>query len=384
MSVNVNNVYNEVREDQIQTNMVTICDQPNVVSAIEVLTPGYSNESQISGKNITVRDTSYADDRNIETVGNEPKVDEVNVTEGEVVTPAKSNESEISGKNVSVGDTSFVDDRISIETVGNETKGDQVHVASEGEVTTQENSNDSEICGENVSVGDTSYADDRKSIETFGNESKVDQVNVLSASEVVTPLNSEKEEVKSSDVNSSDDDDDVPLSKLKMLSSMSHEIVNNENTVSFTSDAESTGIKSNGEYDGSTIERIIERLNDNEEKDNKPMSMEEYRLAYASEFLEAAVNDEETIIKKTRNEVDCQIYSHSDTTITTVMSDCVVSSDSKPEIIIHRTKSNRKKKKDLSSRNDLFTVCSKVWFPTEENPSRTIAGEMRKPGVVLN
>ena len=243
MSVNVNNIYNEVREDQIQTNMVTICDRPNVVSAIEVLTPGYSNESQISGKSITVRDTSYTDDRIIETVGNEPKVDEVNVTEGKVVTPAKSNESEISGKNVSVGDTSFVDDRISIETVGNETKGDQVHVASEGEVTTQENSNDSEICGENVSVGDTSYADDRKSIETFRNESKVDQVNVLSASEVVTPLNSEKEEVKSSDVNSSDDDDDVPLSKLKMLSSMSHEIVKNENTVSFTSDAKSTGIK---------------------------------------------------------------------------------------------------------------------------------------------
>ena len=345
MSVNVNNVYNEVREDQIQTNMVTICDQPNVVSAIEILTPGYSNKYEISGKNITVRDTSYADDRNIETVGNEPKFDEVNVTEGEVVTPAKSNESEISGKNVSVGDTSFVDDRISIETVGNETKDYQVHVGSEGEVTTQEKSNDSEICGETVSVGDTSYADDRKSIETFGNESKVDKVNVLSGSEVVTPLNSEKEEVKSSDVNSSDDDDDVPLSKLKMLRSMSHEIVNNENTVSFTSDAKSTGIKSNGEYDGSTIERIIERLNDNEEKDNKPMSMEEYRLAYASEFFKAAVNDEETILKKTINEVDCQIYSHSDTTITTVTSDCVVSSDSEPEIIIHRTKCNRKKKK---------------------------------------
>ena len=345
ISVNVNNIYNEVREDQIQTNMVMICDQPNVVSAIEILTPGYSNESEISGRNITVCDTSYADDRNIETVGNEPKFDEVNVTEGEVVTPAKSNESEISGKNVSVGDTSFVDDRISIETVGNETKDYQVHVGSEGEVTTQEKSNDSEICGETVSVGDTSYADDRKSIETFGNESKVDKVNVLSASEVVTPLNSEKEEVKSSDVNSSDDDDDVPLSKLKMLRSMSHEIVNNENTLSFTSDAESTGIKSNGEYDGSTIERIIERLNDNEEKDNKPMSMEEYRLAYASEFFEAAVNDEETILKKTINEVDCQIYSHSDTTITTVTSDFVISSDSEPEIIIHRTKSNRKKKK---------------------------------------
>ena len=83
--------------------------------------------------------------------------------------------------------------------------------------------------------------------------------------------------------------------------------------------------------------------------------------------------------------MDCQIYSHSDTTITTVTSDCVVSSDSEPEIIIHRMKSNRKKtKKDLSSRNDLFTVCSKIWFPTEENPSRPIAGEMPKPGVVLN
>ena len=77
----------------------------------------------------------------------------------------------------------------------------------------------------------TLLSDDRKSIETVGNETKGDQVHVASASEVVTPLNSEKEEVKSSDVNSSDDDDDVPLSKLKMLSSMSHEIVNNENTV---------------------------------------------------------------------------------------------------------------------------------------------------------
>ena len=186
MSVNVNNVYNEVREDQIRTNMVTICDRLNVVSAIEVLTPGYSNESEISGKNITVCDTSYTDDRNIETIGNEPKVDEVNVTEGEVVTPAKSNESEISGKNVSVGDTSFLDDRISIETVGNETKGDQVHVASEGEVTTREKSNDSEICAENASVGDTSFADDRNSFETVGNESKGDQVNVGSEGEVIT------------------------------------------------------------------------------------------------------------------------------------------------------------------------------------------------------
>ena len=278
-------------------------DQVNVGSEGEVITSESRNDSEICRENVSVGDTSYADDRkSIETVGNESKFDQVNVgSEGEVTTQENSNESEISGKNVSVGDNSYADNRNSIETVGNESKCDQVNIGSEGEVTTQENSNDSEICGENVSVGDTSYADDRKSIETFGNESKVDQVNVLSASQVVTPLNSEKEEVKSSDVNSSDDDDDVPLSKLKMLSSMGHEIVNNKNTVSFTSYAKSTGIKSNGEYDGSTIERINERLNDNEEKDNKPMSMEEYRLAYASKFFEAAVNDEETITKKTKN-----------------------------------------------------------------------------------
>ena len=154
------------------------------------------------------------------------------------------------------------------------------------------------------------------------------------------------------------------LSKLKMLRSMSHEIVNNKNTVSFTSDAKSTGIKSNGEYDSSTIERIIERLNDNEEKDNKPMSMEEYRLVYTSEFFEAAVNDEETILKKTINEVDCQIYCHSDTTITTVTSDCVISSDSEPEIIIHRTKSNRKKKKKIYHQETTYLQsAAKFGFP---------------------
>ena len=154
-----------------------------------------------------------------------------------------------------------------------------------------------------------------------------------------------------SDFDSSDDDDNVPLSKLKMLSSVSH-----ENTVCFTDiDADNAGSKSDGAYDSSTIEGIIERLKDNEEKDNESdyrMSMEEYRLTYAQDFLKGGVYDEDTFIKETRHEVDSQIYSQSDTTLTTVTSESLnvssVSSDSEPEIVIHRKKSSKKKKKDSS------------------------------------
>ena len=75
-----------------------------------------------------------------------------------------------------------------------------------------------------------------------------------------------------------------------------------------------------------------------------PMSMEEYRLTYANDFFEAAIYDKDTIIKETRNEVDCQIYSQSDTTLTTVTNESLnISSDSEPEIVIHRKKSNQKK-----------------------------------------
>ena len=157
------------------------------------------------------------------------------------------------------------------------------------------------------------------------------------------------------DFDSSDDDDNVPLSKLKMLSSVSH-----ENTVCFNDiDADNAGSKCDGAYDGITIEGIIEGLKDNEEKENKsdyPMSMEQYRLTYAQDFLKLGIYDEETIIKQTRHEVDSQNYSQCDTTVTTVTSESLnVSSDSESEMIIHRKKSS-KKKKDSSGRNELFRV----------------------------
>ena len=76
------------------------------------------------------------------------------------------------------------------------------------------------------------------------------------------------------------------------------------------------------------------------------MSMEEYRLTYMKEFFETAINDEQNIIKETRNLVDSDIYSQSDTTATRGTSDCDNdSSDSEPEIVIYRNKNNSQKKK---------------------------------------
>ena len=76
------------------------------------------------------------------------------------------------------------------------------------------------------------------------------------------------------------------------------------------------------------------------------MSMDEYRLTYTKEFLETAINDEQNILKETRNLVDPDIYSQSDTTATRGTSDCDNdSSDSEPEIVIYRNKNNSQKKK---------------------------------------
>ena len=81
------------------------------------------------------------------------------------------------------------------------------------------------------------------------------------------------------------------------------------------------------------------------------MSMEEYRLTYTKEIFEAAINDEQTIIKETRNLVDADIFSQSDTKRTREerkrkrSSDCGNnSSDSEPEIVIYRNKNNSQKK----------------------------------------
>ena len=153
MTGNVIQVYNQVTEDQITTDVVKICDKVNVISEGEVVTPEKSRESEISGKNVSVVNSLCADDRNnIETVGNESKLDQVKVISAdEVVTPENSSKSEISGKKVSVVDSSFADDRKNIETVRNESKRDLGKVISV-EVLTPENSSESEISGKNVSV----------------------------------------------------------------------------------------------------------------------------------------------------------------------------------------------------------------------------------------
>ena len=76
------------------------------------------------------------------------------------------------------------------------------------------------------------------------------------------------------------------------------------------------------------------------------MSMGEYRLTYTKEIFETDIDDEQTFIKETRNLVDPDIYSHSDTTATRGTSDCGNdSSNSEPEIVIYRNKNNSHKKK---------------------------------------
>ena len=134
----------------------------------------------------------------------------------------------------------------------------------------------------------------------------------------------DQEKVNSSDVDSSDDDDNVPLSKLKMISCQRQDIGQVGNPLNLVSYADSTSeeTKSNGEGDKTNINQIIERLQDNEDRESPPMSMEEYRLTYTKEIFEAAVHDEQTIIKEKRNLVDADIFSQSDTTATRGTSDC--------------------------------------------------------------
>ena len=151
-----------------------------------------------------------------------------------------------------------------------------------------------------------------------------------------------QKKVNSSDVDSSDDEN-LPLSKLKMISFQRQDIGQVGNPVTLASDANSTleETKSNGEGDGTNIDQIIERLQDTEDTESPPMSMEEYRLTYAKEFFEAAIHDKQTIIKDRRNSVDPDIFSQSDTTATRGTSDCANnSSDSEPEIMIYRNKNN--------------------------------------------
>ena len=156
-----------------------------------------------------------------------------------------------------------------------------------------------------------------------------------------------QEKVNSSDVDSSDDEN-LPLFKLKMKSCQRQDIrqVGNPLNLVYYADSTSKETKSNREGDKTNIDQIIERLWDIEDRESPPMSMEEYRLKYTKEIFEAAIHDEQTIIKETRNLVDADIFSQSDTTATRGTSDCGNdSSDSEPEIVIYRKKTNSQKKK---------------------------------------
>ena len=158
-----------------------------------------------------------------------------------------------------------------------------------------------------------------------------------------------QEKVNSSDVDSSDDEN-LPLLKLKMISCQRQDIRQVENPLNLVCYLDSTleETKSNGEGDKTNIDQIIERLQDTEDRESPPMSMEEYRLTYTKEIFEAAIDDEQTIIKETRNLVDPDIYSQSDTTATRGTSDCGNdSSDSEPEIVIYRNKNNSQRKKNV-------------------------------------
>ena len=155
-----------------------------------------------------------------------------------------------------------------------------------------------------------------------------------------------QEKVNSSDVDSSDEEN-LPLSKLKMISCQRQDIRQVENPLNLFCYPDSTSeeTKSNGEGDKTNIDQIIERLQDTEDRESPPMSMEEYRLTYTKEIFEAAIDDEQTIIKETRNLVDPDIYSQSHTTATRGTSDSGNdSSDSEPEIVIYRNNNNSPKK----------------------------------------
>ena len=102
--------------------------------------------------------------------------------------------------------------------------------------------------------------------------------------------------MNSSDVDSLDDEN-LPLSKLIMISCQRQDIRQVGNPITLVSDADSTSeeTKSNGEGDNTNIDQIIERLHDTEDRESCPMSMEEYRLTYTKEIFEAAIHDEQTI-----------------------------------------------------------------------------------------
>ena len=266
--------------------------------------------------------------------------------------------------------------------VTNERKG-------EGSINEDINMTGKELEGvTNESEGDSLITDDGNSNEAVRkelistNESHVDQVVredtiekdesgeiVHGLSEIQVEIaekeataNNAKEKVESSVVDSSDDEN-LPLSELKILSSKRHDKGQVDSQIYFTSDSCSAleGTEYN-EGNGNTIDRIIERLNDSEDSETHPMSMEEYRLTYDKEFFEGAVLDDEAILKDARSEVGSNIFSQSDTSVTATSENGNVSSDSEPELIIYRNKSNKKKKKLIYDAETMTYLVSAAQF----------------------
>ena len=95
------------------------------------------------------------------------------------------------------------------------------------------------------------------------------------------------------------DNENVPLSKLKKISCQKQDIRQVENPLNLVCYPNSTSeeTKSNGEGDKTNIDQIIERLQDTEDRESPPMSMEEYRLTYTKEFFETTIDDEQNIIR---------------------------------------------------------------------------------------
>ena len=208
-----------------------------------------------------------------------------------------------------------------VVTVEKETRANSLNPVASGErvVTCGDQWNDSEC--------------DRSPIKKVTYDEKEDTPNSESHAQ---------EKVNSSDVDTSGDEN-LPLLKLKMISCQRQGIRQVRNPLNWVSYANSTSeeTKSNGEGDKTNIDQIIERLQDTEDTESPPMSMKEYRLTYTKEIFEAAIYDEQTIIKETRNLVDPDTFSQSDTTATRGTSDCGNnSSDSQPEIVIYRNKNN--------------------------------------------
>ena len=134
---------------------------------------------------------------------------------------------------------------------------------------------------------------DRSRIKKVISDEKEDTLNSASHAQ---------EKINSSDVDSSDDEN-VPLLELKKISCQKQDIRQVKNPLNLVCYADSTSeeTKSNGEGDKTNIDQIIERLQDTEDRESPPMSMEEYRLTYMKEFFETAIDDEQNIIKETRN-----------------------------------------------------------------------------------